>query len=356
MSSEKEKIIVTALGKTREMVIEGVHGGTYPINDAGDIIAKASGFSANNGAASVSTASIPSAVSSAALSGSVTYEEKPTIKKKTINPDKYISIGDHFMVQEPVKEVLNFNIDHSLNTMLLGPTGVGKTELIANIAKQKDLPLTIFDMGTMTDPIMAMVGMHAVEIKDGVTHSVFKKSRFSEVIQQPGIILLDEISRASAAANNLLFPCLDFRRQLAMEYCFKDPTPINIHPKCVFIATANLGSQYTGTHKLDMALRDRFMILEIDSLPKDQVKEIVRYLYPKLTDTQINFIITAYFAINEANDNFQISFGLSLRHVKNICHMVVNGFTIYDSYYIIVKGVGNKEGIKGIETILKTLQ
>ena len=82
---------------------------------------------------------------------------------------------------------------------------------------------------------------------------------------------------ASATANNLLFPCLDFRRELPMEYCFEDCAPIKIHPECVFFATANLGGQYTGTHKLDRALMDRFMLVEIDPLQEAQVKLKRRY-------------------------------------------------------------------------------
>jgi MoxR-like ATPase len=33
-----------------------------------------------------------------------------------------------------------------VNTLLLGLTGVGKTELVSNIAAQLGLPLTIFDI------------------------------------------------------------------------------------------------------------------------------------------------------------------------------------------------------------------
>jgi midasin (ATPase involved in ribosome maturation) len=238
--------------------------------------------------------------------------------------------------------------------MLLGPTGVGKTELVANIARETDMPLTIFDMGTMTDPIMSLVGTHAIEVKDGITTSTFKRSRFSQVIQQPGIVLLDEISRASAAANNLLFPCLDFRRTLAMEYDFTDSTPVEIHPECVFISTANLGSQYTGTHKLDRALVDRFMTIEIDPLGTDSISKIVKHNYPSVKAPQRKKIVECYDAINLAHDEYKISFNLSLRHLKIICGMVVDGFTIYDAFYMVCKGIGNRDGVKAIETILIT--
>lgn len=220
------------------------------------------------------------------------------------------------------------------------------------MAKVVGLPLTIFDMGTMSDPIMSLVGTHAISIQDGNTHSEFKRSRFSEVIQQPGIVLLDEISRASAAANNLLFPCLDFRRELAMEYCFEDSTPIKVHPDCVFFATANLGSQYTGTHKLDRALMDRFMILEIDPLSTQEIKEVLSSCYPGITNAKLDTIVTCYNSINTAHDDYKVSFNLSLRHLKIIGEMVQDGFTIYDSFYAICKGIGGKDGLSVLKEIL----
>jgi hypothetical protein len=36
--------------------------------------------------------------------------------------------------------------------------------------------------------------------------------------------------------------------------------------------------------------------------------------------------------------------------------MVVDGFTIYDAFYMVCKGVGNKDGVKAIETILTDLK
>lgn len=155
-----------------------------------------------------------------------------------------------------------------------------------------------------------------------------------------------------ASANNLLFPCLDFRRELSMEYCFDDCEPIKVHPQCVFIATANLGSQYTGTHKLDRALVDRFMMIEIDPLTTTQIKEVLIYHTPTVTTVDIDRIVKCYEDINKAHDSYTISFSLSLRHVKLVAELVRDGFTIYDSFITICKGIGSKEGLKSIEAIL----
>jgi nitric oxide reductase NorQ protein len=270
--------------------------------------------------------------------------------------DLYDEIGTCFLVQKAIHSLLKRNVKQSINTLLLGPTGVGKTELVANIAEELQLPLTIFDMGTMTDPIISIVGTHVIEVKDGIATSTFKRSRFSSVIQSPGIVLLDEISRSSAAANNLLFPCLDFRRSLAMEYDFVNSESIAIHPDCVFIATANLGSQYTGTHKLDKALLDRFMSIEIDPLPAQAVKRITSVHFPGLKPAEVETIVDSFCAINKAHEEYKVSFSLSIRHLKLISKMVEDGFTIYDSFYMICKGLGNKDGADAISEMFDSIR
>lgn len=288
---------------------------------------------------------------------SKTVNLTPDLSKIKIDRSKgLVTLNGYFKMKLGTFEIIKHNIEHCVNTMLIGPTGTGKTEVVSNIANVFGLPIVIFDMGTMTDPIMGLVGTHVITVKDGVTHSEFRRSRFSEIIQQPGIILLDEISRAGAQANNLLFPCLDFRKELPMEYSFHDTTPVKVHPQCVFFSTANMGSQYTGTHKLDRALLDRFMLIEADSLKTDEVKETLSAEFPTLTADQITKLVGTYNSINMEHDEFKISFNLSIRHLKTIAKLVSNGFTIYDAFFVLCKGLGGKEGLTSIKNILEDAQ
>lgn len=279
---------------------------------------------------------------------------KPDLSKiKVDRKAGIVTINGYFKIKLGTYEILKHNIEHCVNTMLIGPTGTGKTEVISNIADVFGLPITIFDMGTMTDPVMGLVGTHVITVKDGVTHSEFRRSRFSDVIQQPGIVLLDEISRAGAMSNNLLFPCLDFRKELPMEYSFHDTTPVRVHPNCVFFSTANMGSQYTGTHKLDRALLDRFMLVEMDGLKTQDLKDTLSSEFPELSKVKLDKLVSTFEKINKEHDEFKISFNLSLRHLKTIAKLVSNGFTIYDSFFVLCKGLGGKDGLIGIKSILE---
>jgi nitric oxide reductase NorQ protein len=280
-------------------------------------------------------------------------EAEKVFKKETAKKPTTYNAIESFLIEKGIFNVLKYNIENNVNTMLLGPTGVGKTEMITAIGKALNKEVTIFDMGTMTDPIMSLVGTHAIVVEDDKTKSKFMASRFSEVIQKPGIVVLDELSRAAAGSNNLLFPCLDFRRELPMEYSFDNYEPIKVHPDCVFIATANTGSAYTGTHKLDKALVDRFTILEIEPLNEDGCNYVIDQLYGSIiTKEEREKIVKAYFNINKEHDEFKISFSLSMRHLKTVVKMVGNGFTIYDAFYAICKGLGGKEGLEAIKTLI----
>lgn len=49
--------------------------------------------------------------------------------------------------------------------------------------------------------------------------------------------------------------------------CGKGVRSIKIHPEVTFIATANIGSEYTGTNMIDRALLNRFFPLELNIIP-----------------------------------------------------------------------------------------
>jgi len=99
-------------------------------------------------------------------------------KSKVKEDGNIVTLNDYFKVEKGTFEIIKHNIEYGVNTMLIGATGTGKTEVVANIAKAFNLPLTIFDMGTMTDPVMGLVGTHVITVENGVTKSEFKRSRF----------------------------------------------------------------------------------------------------------------------------------------------------------------------------------
>ena len=157
--------------------------------------------------------------------------------------------------------------------MLIGDTGTGKTELVLLACKALGIPCHVYDMGSMYDPVAGLLGVHRLQ-EGGV--STFDYAKFTQDIQEPGVVLLDELSRAPVTTNNILFPCLDSRRMLPVEIAGGDDLrSVKVHEDCCFIATANVGAEYTGTMSMDRALVNRFFPVELDYMPRDREEQVL---------------------------------------------------------------------------------
>ena len=168
--------------------------------------------------------------------------------------------SDGFSISDDNWRLLLRNILTGTNTMMIGPTGTGKTELVMLACRKLGIECNVYNMGTIFDPISELLGVH--RLVGG--SSTFDYAKFAKDVQKPGVILLDELSRAPVTTNNVLFPCLDSRRVLPVDMAGGDDLRvIPLHPKCVFVATANVGSEYTGTMSMDRALVGRFFPLEL---------------------------------------------------------------------------------------------
>ena len=182
-------------------------------------------------------------------------------------------VKDGFYVDPDNWYLLLRNITNQVNTMMIGPTGTGKTELVLLACEKLGIPCHVYDMGSMYDPVAGLLGVHRLQ-EGGV--STFDYAKFTQDISEPGVVLLDELSRAPVTTNNILFPCLDSRRTLPVEIAGGDDLrAVKVHEDCCFIATANVGAEYTGTMSMDRALVGRFFPLELDYMPKNKEESVL---------------------------------------------------------------------------------
>lgn len=231
---------------------------------------------------------------------------------------------DGFYMSDDKWKLLIRNIKRKVNTLILGPAGTGKTSCIKQAADKLGLPLYIFDMGAMIDPISSLLGVH--RLKDG--RSIFDYAQFTKAIQEPCIILLDELNRAPIGAGNILFPCLDDRRTLPIEIASGEGVrDIKIHPEVAFLATANIGSEYTGTSVLDRALVNRFFPLELSHL-KDKVEKEVLQVRTGITTEQSEMIVKVANTLRNMNDKMEISMAVSVRETLMISNLVKDGWNL----------------------------
>lgn len=216
------------------------------------------------------------------------------------------------------------NISNQVNTMMIGPTGTGKTELILLACKKLGIPCNVYDMGSMYDPVAGLLGVHRLQ-EGGV--STFDYAKFTRDIAEPGVILLDELSRAPVTTNNILFPCLDSRRTLPVEIAGgEDLRSIKVHKECCFIATANVGAEYTGTMSMDRALVGRFFPLELDYMPKDK-EEFVLVKRCGVPLPAAKHIVSVANNIRSLYRKQELSCSISTRETLMAAELVADGWT-----------------------------
>lgn len=230
---------------------------------------------------------------------------------------------DGFYVDPDNWYLLLRNINNQINTMLIGPTGGGKTELVMLACEKLGLPCHVYDMGSMYDPVAGLLGVHRLQ-EGGV--STFDYAKFTQDISEPGVVLLDELSRAPVTTNNILFPCLDSRRTLPVEIAGGDDLrSIKVHEDCCFIATANVGAEYTGTMSMDRALVGRFFPLELDYMPRDKEEQVLMKRC-RVSASAAKHIVSVANNVRSLYRKQELSCSLSTRETLMAAALVADGW------------------------------
>lgn len=284
--------------------------------------------------------------------GGLELQKKPKIESFISTLPSCPSVeSTGFYVTDKNWKYLVRNIKRNKPTLLVGPTGTGKTELVLMVCKMLGINCEVHDMGSMQDPLTDLIGTH--RIKDG--SSTFDYAKFVDDVQKPGVIVLDELSRAPLMTNNILFPCLDSRRELPLAIADSEgPRSVKVHPDCVFIATANIGSEYAGTNEIDAALMNRFLPLRVDYMPlQNEVEVLVKRC--KIKEDVATAIVRFSNVMRVKNKEGAVAYPVSTRENIAIAELVADGFTIAEAIEFVVCNKFNDEDIKPVKQIMMTL-
>ena len=199
------------------------------------------------------------------------------------------------------------------NIMMTGQAGCGKTLAAKALVNALDRPEFYFNLGATQDPRSTLIGnVHY----NKVNGTYFSESLFVKAIQtENAVILLDELTRAHPDAWNILMPVLDQgQRYLRLDEADGQQT-INVANGVTFIATANIGNEYTATRQLDKALMDRFTVIEMDLLNQEEELGLLKYMFPTVEESMLSNVsnITSLTRIEAESENARITSGVSTR-------------------------------------------
>ena len=221
------------------------------------------------------------------------------------------------------------------NIMMVGPAGCGKTQAAKELPKATDRPFFYFNLGATQDPRATLIGN--THFKDGQT--TFDESAFVKAIQtKEAIILLDELSRAHPEAWNILMTVLDEgQRYLRLDEDVNSPM-IQVAENVSFIATANIGTEYTSTRVLDRALMDRFEIIEVDILSKEQEINLLCKRFPAVKAGMIEAVADIADATRKEwrSEEGKLSTMVSTRMTVRICELLADGFSLSESAEVAI--------------------
>ena len=222
------------------------------------------------------------------------------------------------------------------NIMMTGAAGGGKTMAAKAVANALDREEFYFNLGATQDPRATLIG-NTHFAKD--TGTFFSESVFVKAIQTPdAVILLDELSRAHPEAWNILMTVLDpGQRYLRLDEADNSPT-IKVAKGVTFIATANIGNEYTSTRVMDRALLDRFIILEIDLVSEEQESSLLQMLYPEANIDMLKNIAAIVSATRKelTTEVPRISTSISTRASIEFASLLYDGFTLEEAASVVV--------------------
>ena len=260
-----------------------------------------------------------------------------------------------FYIDELKWKFLVRNIEKGKNIMMTGPSGCGKTDATFKAAKALGREVIYFNLGATQDPRSTLIGNTHYN-KDSGTY--FSESSFVSAIQKENtVILLDELSRAHPEAWNILMTVLDpIQRYLRLDEKDDSPT-IKVADGVSFIATANIGMEYTATRVIDRAILDRFALIEMEPLSEENEFTLLKGKFPSIDDKVLNNLCSIVSSIRKEinSDTPRISTMVSTRSTIEIAELLDDGFSLEDASQLLIYPLFPNDGNDSERVFVKQL-
>lgn len=247
------------------------------------------------------------------------------------------------------------------NILFVGPTGCGKTLTAKTVASVlPDRKFFYFNFGAMQDARSSLIGNTHFDKKTG---TLFSPAEFIEAIRtEDALILLDELSRAHHDAVNIAMTILDDLQRYVRLDEEKEHNIVNVAKGVTFMATANIGNEYTATRVMDRALLDRFPV-KIEMGPMSMDAEF-KYLQQKFNIVDLNDLhslksvceIADHTRSHIKQDDSKLTNFISTRATVEMCELIADGFSLLEIAEAAIYPNFNEDGgVDSERTYIKQL-
>ena len=203
-------------------------------------------------------------------------------------------------------EILNKSYEAGLFVLIIGPKGTGKTSLVRDFAKNKNVNLESINFSLRTRE-SHLIGSKT--LTDGTVR--FDEGLLIKSMKSGDMLYLDELNSAEADVLLRLDEALDDRRQIVLKESTGET--VNAKENWVVVATIN-PLTHSGTKELPPQILSRFPVrIRLEYPPEDIELEIVKKHVSKEHESEIIQAIKLANTLRQAAAVEELFYSPSLR-------------------------------------------
>lgn len=203
--------------------------------------------------------------------------------------DTIQSFDENYIPPKEEFEKLSFSLSAGLKTLVVGPTGCGKTMMMEYFAYRTQRPFLRISHDQELDRARVF-GRTDLAVEDGHTVTKFVKGVLPVSMTTPTLVVADELSRAPGYATIQYQSILDRRMFLAPE-APEGEQQIEANENWLIVGTDNTKGNgdnmdlYSASNVQDASFINRWDILiEAQYLDQDTEKEFIQKLAPEMSE------------------------------------------------------------------------
>ena len=234
-------------------------------------------------------------------------------------------------------QILNKAYDTGLFVLIIGPKGTGKTSLVREFAKRKNITLDSINFSLRTRE------SHLIGTKTLTSGTVnFDEGLLIKSMREGGILYLDEINAAEADVLLRLDEALDDRRQIAL----KESTGEVVKAKEGWFVIATINPlTHSGTKELPPQLLSRFPVrINLEYPPENVELDIVKEYVSDKHDSNLIQGIKLANTLRQAASVEELFYSPSLRETIAYGKLLESGVSPKEAAMIVFGNVYTQWG------------